>query len=333
MESSNPHAVIVSSPGVGHLVRDIELGNRLVADHNFRVTFFVVLECQATAGESQLIQSAKAQKLLDIVQLQPVDLSGQLQPNTPTFTRLTAVMREIRETLRSAISALEPTPIALVVDIFGTPVLDVADEFHMLKYVFVSSAWPLALMLYAPILDKEVEGEYVDLKEPIRLPGCMPVQPQDVVNPMMDRTKQEYHSFLQVGSKIRKSDGVLVNTWEDLDAATLNATRSEEESYGSAPVYAVGPLIRSVGPPASRSQLLDWLDEQPVESVLYIAFGSLGVLSAQQITELASGLELSQQRFIWVISLQNKYYAKINMAIVFFSFSFSHKYDFFFFFF
>jgi hypothetical protein len=62
MESLNPHAVIVSSPGVGHLVRDIELGNRLVVDHNFRVTFFVVLEYQATTGESQLIQSAKAQK-------------------------------------------------------------------------------------------------------------------------------------------------------------------------------------------------------------------------------------------------------------------------------
>jgi coniferyl-alcohol glucosyltransferase len=208
-------------------------------------------------------------------------------------------MRKIRETLRSAISALKPTPIALVIDIFGTPVLDVADEFHMLKYAFVSSAWPLALMLYAPILDKEVEGEYVDLKEPIRLPGCLPVRPQDVVNPMMDRTKQEYHSFLQVGSKIRKSDGVLVNTWEDLDAATLNAMR-EEESYESAPVYEVGPLIRSVGPSTSRSQLLDWLDEQPVKFVLYIAFGSLGVLSAQQITELASGLELSQQSFIWV---------------------------------
>jgi coniferyl-alcohol glucosyltransferase len=270
MESSNPHAVIVSSPGVGHLVRDIELGNRLVTDHNFRVTFFVVLEYQATTGESQLIQSAKAQKLLDIVELPPVDLSGQLQPNTLLVTRLTAVMREIRETLRYSISALKPTPIALLVDLFGTPVLDVADEFRMLKYVFVSSAWPLALMLYAPILDKEVEGEYVDQKEPIRLPGCMPVRPQDMLNPMMDRTNQDYHSFLEMGSKTRKSDGVLVNTWEDLDAAVLNAVR-EEESYGSALVYAVGPLIRSVGPPASRSQLLDWLDEQPVESVLYIA--------------------------------------------------------------
>ena len=301
----HPHAVIVSSPGVGHLVCDLEFGNRLVTDHSFQVTFFVVLEYQATAGESQLIQSAEAQKLLHIVVLPPVDLSGQVEPSTPIFTRLASVMREIRPTLRSAISALKPTPSALVVDVFGTPALEVAEEFHMLKYVFVTSAWPLALMLYAPILDKEVEGEYVDQKEPIRLPGCMSVRPEDLVDPMMNRTKPEYNSFLQVGSEMRKSNGVLVNTWEDLDAATLTAMR-EEESYGSAPVYAVGPLIRVAGPPASRSQLLDWLDEQPVKSVLYISFGSLGVLSAQQITELAWGLELSRQKFMWVLRPPSK---------------------------
>jgi coniferyl-alcohol glucosyltransferase len=53
---------------------------------------------------------------------------------------------------------------------------------------------------------------------------------------------------------------------------------------------------------------LDWLNQQPVESVLYVAFGSvgLGVLSAQQITEMAWGLELSQQRFTWVLRSPNK---------------------------
>jgi coniferyl-alcohol glucosyltransferase len=102
----------------------------MVADHNFQlITFFIVLEYPIKAGETQLIQSAKAQKLLDIVELPPVDFSGQLQPNAPIFTRLTTVMREIRETLRSAIFALKPTPSDLVVDTFGTPALDVADEF------------------------------------------------------------------------------------------------------------------------------------------------------------------------------------------------------------
>jgi coniferyl-alcohol glucosyltransferase len=103
-----------------------------------------------------------------------------------------------------------------------------------------------------------------------------------------------------------ESDGLLVNTWEELDTPTLKAMR-EERGYGSVPVYAVGPLIKPVIPLSSRSGLLDWLDEQPVESVIYISFGSAGVLSAQQITELAWALELSQQRFIWVLRPPSKH--------------------------
>ena len=40
---------------------------------------------------------------------------------------------------------------------------------------------------------------------------------------------------------------------------------------------------------------------QPSESVIYVSFGSGGTLSKSQIAELAWGLELSQQRFIWVV--------------------------------
>ena len=307
MENSKPqtHAVIVSSPGVGHLVRDLELGNHLVVDHNLHVTIFVVVESDSSAGESKLVESARTRKLLNLIELPPVDISSKVEPNARKFTRLTAIMREICPTLRSSISAMKLSPTALFVDIFGTPVLDVADEFHMLKYVFVSSAWPLALMLYAPVLDKEVDGEYVVQKEQLRLPGCMSVRPDDVVDPLLDRTTLEYRVFLQVGLEMRQSDGILVNTWEDLDTTTLKGMR-EQEGYGSVPVYAVGPLIRPVKPSGSKSELLDWLDDQPVESVVYISFGSAGVLSAQQITELAWGLELSQQRFIWVLRPPSK---------------------------
>ena len=175
----------------------------------------------------------------------------------------------------------------------------------MLKYVFVTTALPLALAVYINILDKEVEGEYVDQKEPLRLPGCMPVRPDDVVDLLMNRTKHEYHVFLQAGLEISRSDGLMVNMWEDLDTKTLKAMR-EEECYGSLPVYAVGPLFRPVEQSGLKSELLDWLDEQPVESVIYVSFGVTGKLSAQQITELAWGLEHSQQRFVLVLRSNNK---------------------------
>jgi len=67
------------------------------------------------------------------------------------------------------------------------------------------------------------------------------------------------------------------------------------------PVYPIGPLSRPVDPSKTNHPVLDWLNKQPDESVLYVSFGSGGSLSAKQLTELAWGLELSQQRFVWVV--------------------------------
>ncbi|KAK9948693.1 hypothetical protein M0R45_004258 [Rubus argutus] len=52
------------------------------------------------------------------------------------------------------------------------------------------------------LFDKEVEGEYLDQKEPLKIPGCKPVRPEDVVKPMMNRKDPEYESFIRIGSEI-----------------------------------------------------------------------------------------------------------------------------------
>lgn len=44
-----------------------------------------------------------------------------------------------------------------------------------------------------------------------------------------------------------------------------------------------------------------WLDNQPSGSVLYIAFGSIFSLPAEQIREVAHALEASGQRFLWIL--------------------------------
>uniref|UniRef100_A0A2N9HIM4 Glycosyltransferase N-terminal domain-containing protein n=1 Tax=Fagus sylvatica TaxID=28930 RepID=A0A2N9HIM4_FAGSY len=46
---------------------------------------------------------------------------------------------------------------------------------------------------------------------------------------------------------------------------------------------------------------LSWLDKQPVGSVIYVAFGSTSIHNQQQFEELAFGLELIGQPFLWVV--------------------------------
>lgn len=71
---------------------------------------------------------------------------------------------------------------------------------------------------------------------------------------------------------------------------------------------AVGPLIASnrLGQSAGffwpeDSESLSWLDQQPTNSTIYVAFGSFTVFDEKQFQELALGLELSNRPFLWVV--------------------------------
>ncbi|XP_062001577.1 anthocyanidin 3-O-glucosyltransferase 5-like [Rosa rugosa] len=308
--SSKPHALLVPSPGMGHLISLLEVATCLATHHNFHATVLVV-SSNTSPALSQVIQSAKSRKLLGIIEL-PAPSGHDTNAAGSVFTHLPAIMRDVRPSLQSAISAMEHKPSAMIVDLFGTAALTVAEEFRMLKYVTVASAWTLSLLLYAPILDKQIEGEYLDQKESLKIPGCKPVRPEDVVKPMMNRKDREYESFIRIGKEVTSvSDGILINTWEDLEPTCLKAMREHPDwkQITKVPLYTIGPMVRLAGQSGGgglRSELLDWLDKQPRESVLYISFGSGGVLSADQITEMAWGLELSTQRFIWVVQPPNK---------------------------
>ncbi|KAL2498437.1 UDP-glycosyltransferase 72E1 [Abeliophyllum distichum] len=174
----------------------------------------------------------------------------------------------------------------------------------MAKYVYVpTTAWFTALTIYCPVLDKEIEGQYVDQEDLLEIPGCKPVRPEDVVDPMLDRNDQQYYEYVGIGNRIPLCDGIMLNTWDYLEPTTLRAFKENDiwRSIVKIPVYPIGPLRRPVQPEGSKSAVIEWLDKQPNESVIFVSFGSGGMLSAQQITELAFGLELSEQRFIWVV--------------------------------
>lgn len=294
------HVAILSSPGMGHLIPALVLGNRLAAHHNVKVTILLV-----TAAPDSKLLNFPLHELVQLLELPPLDISHLLGPSTQVVTQLCLMLRSASPLVRSAIAAMEPCPDALFVDHFGTAMLPIAAEFNMAKYVYIpSTAWFTALLLYSPVLDQEIKGEYVDHKEPLQIPGCKPVRPEDVVDPMLDRSDQQYMEYLRMGREIVMFDGILINSWKDLDPKTLHAFTHNHilRSLIKIPVHPIGPLTR----PAeqledSSSELMAWLDRQPDESVVFVSFGSGGVLSQQQMTELAWGLELSRQRFVWMV--------------------------------
>lgn len=285
-QATKIHAALLASPGIGHLVPVLELGKRLVAQLDFQVTIFVV-GAEASVLESQL-QSFPNPNIFNVVSLPPVDISGLVDPNTSIVTKIIVMMRETIPSLRSEIFSLKLRPTVLIVDLFGTEALPLADEFNMLKYVLIASnAWFLAATIYFPTVDGKEEDEHMLQQKPLMISGCKPVRYEDTLEAFLDKNDELYAEYLRIGLEIPTADGILVNTWEDLEAETLASLRDDKllGRVTRLPIYTIGPLVREMKSPDLESPVLNWLDKQPAESVIYVSFGSGGTISYSDLIQ------------------------------------------------
>ncbi|XP_010548356.1 PREDICTED: UDP-glycosyltransferase 72C1 [Tarenaya hassleriana] len=294
------HGALVSSPGMGHAVPIIELGKRLLTHHGFdRVTVFLVTtDISRSKSQLGLSMSETPGLVIEFISLEvpEQDLTGSV------LNKLATMMRMALPEIRSAVMELEPRPTVLVADLMGIEALAVARDLEVTrKFVLVTtSAWFLALTVYMASLDKGTLYKLVSSREPLLIPGCSPVQ----LDPVQDPSSiQDLTECLRMGTEILAVNGVFVNTWHELECEVIGSFLDPEKlgrAMGGVPIYPVGPLIRPVEP-GLKHEVLDWLEQQPEESVVFVSFGSGGSLTSDQTTELAWGLELSRQRFVWVV--------------------------------
>ncbi|XP_014511406.1 zeatin O-glucosyltransferase-like [Vigna radiata var. radiata] len=92
-----------------------------------------------------------------------------------------------------------------------------------------------------------------------------------------------------------------------------NTSRAIEGPYidflerlgGGKKVWALGPLnllaIEKKDSTGLRHPCMEWLDKQEPNSVIYVSFGTTTTLTEEQIKQIATGLEQSKQKFIWVL--------------------------------
>ncbi|MCO5571234.1 hypothetical protein L7F22_024970 [Adiantum nelumboides] len=104
--------------------------------------------------------------------------------------------------------------------------------------------------------------------------------------------------FIQVASCMNSGERILINSLLELEPAAFKSFEAE-----GIPAYAIGPLPTDVleNKDIGHTECLSWLDLQAESSVIYVAFGSYATLSAEEVQELAMGLEASGSPFLWVI--------------------------------
>ncbi|KAI8026553.1 Hydroquinone glucosyltransferase [Camellia lanceoleosa] len=290
-----PHVALLPSPGMGHLIPCIEFAKQLVHHHHFSATILIPSAAPPTTAQKTVLQQLP--KTIHHIFLPPVQLPNDpLSVASQISLTVTLSLPSVKHTLASLSTSTRL--VSLIVDPFGIDAINVAREFGVLPYLFFpSSAMTLLFCLHLPKIDETVTGEYGDLPEPIQLPGCVPVHGRDLPNPVQDRSNK---AFIESLKRYGLAEGIIVNTFVDMEEGAIKALLVDEP--GKPPVYPVGPLIRTGSSDGlERYECLKWLDDQPSGSVVFVSFGSVGTLSHDQLNELALGLELSGQRFLWVV--------------------------------
>ncbi|XP_062030406.1 hydroquinone glucosyltransferase-like [Rosa rugosa] len=301
------HVAIIPTPGLGHLIPLLELAKRLVVHHNFTVTVLIPNDGTNLTPQKKLLEALP--ETISSTFLPPVNFDD-LPPESAMETKIALTLARSLSAIRNSVKALAESTrlVALVVDLFGLEAFDVANEFNVLPYLFFpTTAMLLWFVFELPKLDKTTTCEYRDLPEPVQLPGCVPLHGRDFAEPVQDRSNEAYKAMVRIAKMYKSAAGIMVNSFADLEPGAFKASKEQGPGLGLPPVYPVGPVIKtgSVNEMGENECLISWLDGQPKGSVLFVSFGSGGTLTAEQMNELALGLEMSRVRFLWVARSPN----------------------------
>ncbi|KAM0944493.1 putative hydroquinone glucosyltransferase [Dioscorea sansibarensis] len=292
------HIVMLCSPGVGHFIPFFELAKHLALHDDLTITLITTQPINFIPDSYQTILNSLPSdiRLLSLTPPPYHSLPESARGEAHIMFGISHNLPRLRELLRSFAFSDNP-PVALFVDLFGVDAFDVAMEFKIHPYVFITSpCLALRFGLHLPQLDAVLTGEFRDIQEPLRMPGCPPIYPKDMPDVILDRGNIAYVAFVRILRRCVEAKGIALKDDEDVPL-----------------VYTVGPLVRTcLAGVVNGAECLTWLDNQPPGSVLYVSFGSGGTLTGEQVKELALGLEMSKQRFLWVVKTPHE--SKPNAA-------------------
>ncbi|XP_071720533.1 zeatin O-glucosyltransferase-like [Rutidosis leptorrhynchoides] len=118
------------------------------------------------------------------------------------------------------------------------------------------------------------------------------------------------HSANASYKKLNNS-GTLYDTSKVFEEKYLELLKNEKLKTGASKNWAVGPfnpvtITDRKNASTESIKLLNWLDEQQPNSVIYVSFGTTVSLTVEEAKEIATGLEESGVKFIWVVREADK---------------------------
>ncbi|CDY46643.1 BnaA07g10530D [Brassica napus] len=322
-----PHVVCIPYPAQGHINPMLKVAKLLHAK-GFHVTFVNTIynhkRLLRSRGPNALdgLPSFQFEAIPDGLPETEVDATQDI----PTLCESTMknCLTPFKELLRQINARKDVPPVSCIVsDGVMSFTLDAAEELGLPEVLFwtPSASGVMAYLHFYLFIEKGLfpfEDESCLTNEHLDtsidwIPSMNNLKLKDI--PTFIRTTNPndimVNFLVHETDQSKRASAIILNTFDDLDHDIIQAMQSILP-----PVYSIGPLHLLVnreieeGTETERlgsnlwreeTECLDWLDTKAQNSVVYVNFGSITVMTAKQLVEFAWGLAASRKEFLWVI--------------------------------
>ncbi|XP_059636686.1 7-deoxyloganetin glucosyltransferase-like [Cornus florida] len=316
-----PHAVCVPCPAQGHITPMLKLA-KLLHLKGFHITFV-----NTEFNHRRLLKSRGPDSLNGLSSFRFETIPDGLPPSDADVTQDTPSLcasvdknclvpfRDLLSKLSNISSSNVPPVTCIVADSVMIFTLAAAAELGIPGVLLwtASACSFMCYVQYSNLIEKGITPlRGVSLETVIDwIPGMEGIRLKDMPSFIRSTDPDEFMVKFAIDATDRsqKASAIIFNTFEDLEHDVVEALSSMFP-----PIYTIGPLhllLKQIGDSSLKfiesnlwkedTQCLEWLDSKEPNSVVYVNFGSITVMTPNQLVEFAWGLANSNQTFLWVI--------------------------------
>ncbi|PRQ48630.1 putative 7-deoxyloganetin glucosyltransferase [Rosa chinensis] len=320
------HAVCVPFPTQGHVNPMMQLA-KLLHSRGFRITFV-----NTEFNHRRLIRSRGSDSVKGLPDFQFETIPDGLPPSEKDATQdIPALCDSTRKTclgpFKELVTKLNsssevPQITCIVSDGLTGFGREVAKELGIPEVQFwtASACGFMAYLQYSELVKRGI----VPFKDENFMQDGTLDKPIDWIPGMKNMRLKDIPSFIRVtdvndimfdfqGTEAQnclKSSAIILNTFDEFEHDVL------EEILAMFPnIYTIGPLsllgrhvlenklVKSLssGLWKEDAKCLEWLDKQKPDSVVYVNYGSITMMTDQHLKEFAWGLANSKHHFLWIV--------------------------------
>ncbi|KAI3776999.1 hypothetical protein L1987_46792 [Smallanthus sonchifolius] len=304
----NIHVLAIPYPAQGHVIPLME-ASRCFTNNGLKVTFVNTefINKRVMSAGSEIDCPSDLMRMVSIPDgMEPCDDRSDLGKLTKTMFQL--MPTKLEELINDINKNDEDKITCIVADYYMGWVVRVARKMGIRLASFCPSSVAVSavIMSVQKLMDDEVINcNGVPMKDQmIQLSNSMPfMDPRNFIWACVgdSTTNKIIFDFVVLDGKeaAEAADHIICNSTMELEPGAF-ALFPKLLPIG--PLLATNRSARQVGHFWNEdSTCLAWLDQQPVCSVIYQAFGSFTVFDQLQFEELALGLEDTKRPFLWVV--------------------------------